>query len=229
MAHLGSVGGCLTGTMLTVVPGAGLGLPITRGAAMFMQVIQGHVRDADGLRRAADEWRRELQPGATGFLGSTSGITADGMGVVVARFDTEASARANSARPEQSAWWEGTKSMFDGEVTFIDCPDCDVMMGGGSDDAHFVQLIEARVKDRDACATWVERWRTRCAPAVPTSSAASWVGTTTRSSSRSCTSPTRSTHEPASVRWTTNPQAAEWSTMVEGEPHFLDLRDPTYA
>ena len=42
---------------------------------MFVQVIEGRVSDRDGLRRQMDKWESELRPGATGFLGSTAGVT----------------------------------------------------------------------------------------------------------------------------------------------------------
>jgi len=42
-------------------------------AEMFIQVIQGKVADAEGLRAAMDRWGRDLQPGATGWLGTTGG------------------------------------------------------------------------------------------------------------------------------------------------------------
>lgn len=48
-------------------------------AEVFIQVIQGKVADAEGVRAAMDRWGRDLQPGATGWLGTTGGITDDGM------------------------------------------------------------------------------------------------------------------------------------------------------
>jgi len=78
---------------------------------MFIQVIQGKVADAEGLRAAIDRWGQELQPGATGWLGTTGGITDDGTFVATVRFDSEDAARRNSQRPEQGAWWAR-----DGEV-----------------------------------------------------------------------------------------------------------------
>jgi hypothetical protein len=36
---------------------------------------------------------------------------------------------------------------FDGEVTFFECDDVQVALGGGSDDAHFVQIMEGRSDD----------------------------------------------------------------------------------
>jgi len=114
---------------------------------MFIQVIQGKVADAEGLRAAMDRWGRDLQPGATGWLGTTGGITDDGTFVATVRFDSEDAARRNSERPEQGAWWAATERCFDGPVTFFDCPQVDVWMNGGSDDAGFVQVIQGRLDD----------------------------------------------------------------------------------
>ena len=116
---------------------------------MFIQVIQGDVRDADQLHRQLERWRTEIKPGARGYLGSTGGVTADGRGITLVRFESEAAARANSERPEQGAWWNEAVKAFDGEVTFHDCRDVDRALGGGSNEAGFVQLIQGRANDQD--------------------------------------------------------------------------------
>lgn len=116
---------------------------------MFIQVIEGRVGDEQGLRAQMDAWRRDLAPGATGWLGSTAGVAADGTFVATARFESEEAARANSGRPEQGAWWDATSKHFAGDVTFTDCPVVDTFGKGGSDDAGFVQFMYGRA-DRDA-------------------------------------------------------------------------------
>lgn len=115
---------------------------------MFIQVIQGKVSNAGALRARLDRWEQEVQPGATGYLGSTSGVAEDGTSIALVRFESEEAARANSERPEQGEWWNGTATCFDGEVTFRDCRDVDVTMGGGTDDAGFVQVMQGRVTDK---------------------------------------------------------------------------------
>jgi hypothetical protein len=115
---------------------------------MFVQVIKGRVNDPAGVRRQDAHWREELLPGATGFLGSTVGVTADGTFFAFARFADEAAAKANSVRPEQHAWWEETAKIFDGEPTFAESNDVATLFDGGSDSARFVQVMEGSVKDR---------------------------------------------------------------------------------
>lgn len=127
-------------------------------AEVFIQVIQGKVADAEGVRAAMDRWGRDLQPGATGWLGTTGGITDDGMFVATVRFDSAEAARRNSERPEQAAWWSQTETCFDGPVTFFDCPQVDVWMQGGSDDAGFVQVMEGHTSDADRMRELMQRY-----------------------------------------------------------------------
>ncbi|MGV9709871.1 hypothetical protein ACWDTI_04325 [Gordonia sp. NPDC003424] len=114
---------------------------------MFIQLIEGKVSDPDRLQQCMDRWDRDLRPGATGYLGTTAGTCDDGTFVALARFDSEESARRNSDRPEQGAWWSEAEGCFEGEVTFMDCPDVTEWMGGGSDDAGFVQIMEGHSPD----------------------------------------------------------------------------------
>ena len=111
---------------------------------MFIQVLEGRVADAEGLKTQLDRWAEELAPGASGWLGATAGITADGNYIGIVRFESEEAARANSDRPEQGEWWAATSAHFDGDVTFTDCPEVDTFGAGGSDDSGFVQIMKGR-------------------------------------------------------------------------------------
>ena len=110
---------------------------------MFVQVIEGKVSDTSGLHRQLDQWEAELRPGAAGFLGSTGGVTDDGVGFAIARFESAAAAQANSERPEQGAWWSETEKCFDGPVSFTDSDDVQEFLAGGSNDAGFVQVMKS--------------------------------------------------------------------------------------
>src|SRR6266545_2271406 len=67
---------------------------------MFVQVIRGQVSDADQVHAALDQWMRDLAPGATGWLGSTAGVTEDGRFIALVRFESADAARRNSDRPD---------------------------------------------------------------------------------------------------------------------------------
>lgn len=114
---------------------------------MFVQVIQGPVSDAGEVRSALEGWVRDLSAGATGWLGTTAGTTADGQLVGVVRFDTEEHARANSERPEQDQWWAQTAKLFTAEPQFRESTDVEVDMSGDPSGAGFVQVMQGRTRD----------------------------------------------------------------------------------
>ena len=115
---------------------------------MFVQIIEGRTSDGAALMARGDAWDAELRPGATGFLGVTAGVTADGRAITCVRFKDEASAEANGNRPEQSAWWEETSKLYDGEATFVNSTDVEEWRNGGSNDAGFVQVMKSTGIDR---------------------------------------------------------------------------------
>ncbi len=114
---------------------------------MFVQVIQGKVSDAAEVHRALDQWAQTLAPDATGWLGTTAGVTRDGQFIAIARFESEDAARHNSERPEQDAWWSETSKLFLDEPRFTDSTDVDVDLPGDPDQARFVQVIQGRSND----------------------------------------------------------------------------------
>jgi hypothetical protein len=116
---------------------------------MFAQIIQGRTADPAGLRVALDRWLVELRPGSVGWLGSTVGITDDGTFIAVARFESADAAARNAERPEQGQWWEETRRLFDGDVSFRDSEDVTVDLQGDPDQAGFVQVMQGRVTDPD--------------------------------------------------------------------------------
>jgi hypothetical protein len=129
---------------------------------MFVQVIQGRTSQPQALMDAFDRWKAELSSGATGWLGSTGGVTEDGRFVAVARFESEKAAMANSARPEQDAWWADTSRLIDGEAVFRNSTDVDVDVSGDPDRAGFVQVMQGRGSDperaKQLMAEDADRW-----------------------------------------------------------------------
>lgn len=119
---------------------------------MFVQVIEGRAADVDGMKRLMQTWMDELRPGATGFLGTTAGVTSDGQAIAVVRFESAAAASANSDRPEQGEWWAQMEACYDGDVSFAESDDVQELLGGGSDDAGFVQVMKGHGIDREAVA-----------------------------------------------------------------------------
>jgi hypothetical protein len=117
---------------------------------MFVQIIEGRTNDGSALLARGEAWQRDVGADAVGFLGVTAGVTGDGRAISVVRFESEEAARANSERPEQSAWWADTAKLYDGEPTFTESSDVTLWMGGGSNDAGFVQVMKSTGVDREA-------------------------------------------------------------------------------
>jgi len=114
---------------------------------MFVQVIQGGVKDPEGLRRSLDRWITDLGPEADGWLGTTWGLHGDKSFIAIARFASADAAKRNSERPEQGTWWAEVASSLEGETRFTDYDDVILLGPGGSDAAGFVQVMQGRVVD----------------------------------------------------------------------------------
>lgn len=114
---------------------------------MFVQIIQGRTSQPQALVDAFDRWKADLSSDATGWLGSTGGVTEDGRFIFVVRFESEEAAMANSARPEQGSWWADTAQLLDGEAVFHNSADVDVDVNGDPDQAGFVQVMQGRGSD----------------------------------------------------------------------------------
>jgi hypothetical protein len=117
---------------------------------VFIQIIQGKCSKQDECHQLVERWQSDLAPGAVGWLGGTYGFTDDDQFVAVVRFESREAATANSERPEQGAWWAGMEKLFEGPVEFHDCEDVSLMLGGGSDEAGFVQVIRGKAADPEA-------------------------------------------------------------------------------
>jgi len=115
---------------------------------MFIQVFQAQLRDAELWSRRVEIWRREIRPKTTGFLGFTSGVTADSYMITLARFRSDDAAKVDNDLPEQGSWFEETSKAFESEATFHDCHQVDSLLDGGSDGAGFVQIMQGRARNQ---------------------------------------------------------------------------------
>ena len=116
---------------------------------MFVQIIEGTTSNPDALTAAGDAWQEDVRPKAIGYLGVTAGVGAGGKAFTIVRFEDEASARANSELPEQGAWFEKhLATAYDSPPAFTESSDVEEFMGGGSNDAGFVQVMKSKNVDR---------------------------------------------------------------------------------
>jgi hypothetical protein len=200
---------------------------------MFVQVIQGKVKDAEGLRRQMTKWDQELKPGAQGFLGSTAGITAEGEFIALARFEDEASARANSDSAAQTAWWEETSGYLD-DTMFHDCTLVDLSAGGGSDSAGFVQVIQGKTTDVARSRELERESESQMSDLRP-----DVIGSVTAyhpENGRFTTAiyftseaEARAKEKEMSDSQEFEAFMKEWQAISDGEPKYLDLTDPWYS
>jgi hypothetical protein len=196
---------------------------------MFVQVIQGRVEDAAGAREALDRWARELAPGATGWLGSTAGVTEDGRFIALARFESEEAARRNSQRPEQDRWWAETSRLFTGEASFRDSSDVTVDLAGDPGQAGFVQVIQGRGTDpdraRELMAQDSERWADFRPDIIGSVAVGHQGGAYTMAMYFTSEAEAREGERkepPPELK----AQMEEMASLSVGEPEFFDLKQP---
>jgi hypothetical protein len=195
---------------------------------MFLQIMQGKVRDTELLRQQMDLWRREFKDGAVGFLGATSGFTDDRQFIALARFESEAAARENSTLPEQNAWWETFASAFDGDVSVTDCTEVDVFLAGGSDAAKFVQIMRGRAVDPESMRRDSAEMEKDLAAARPDliGGIVGWHGD--REFTQAVYFVDEESARQGEAETTDDEGAEEWAAMIEGDLSFIDLHDPMY-
>ena len=195
---------------------------------MFIQVIQGKTKDAEGLRRQFDSWTQEVGPGTKGWLGTTGGIAEDGTVIVLARFEDEAAARANSDRPEQGNWWNETAKYFDGEPTLLDTTDTETTLAGGSDTAGFVQVMQGRVKDKAKLQQLEKEWLPKMTEARPDviGSVRAWQGNEFTEALYFTSEAEARKGEASMSESGGDADMAEYMALLDGEITYIDLKDP---
>lgn len=195
---------------------------------MFLQYMQGKVRDRDLYQRQLDKWRSDIKPKAVGYLGSTSGITDDGTAAAIIRFESSESAAANSDLPEQSQWWEEMSRAFDGEVTFIDCPTVDLIGAGGTEQAGFVQVMLGRAVDPQAMREAGESMEADLKAMRPDvlGGVVGWYGDRQFLQAMYFTS--LADARKAEKTMADDPQVDEWNKMLDGDITFIDITEPDF-
>lgn len=70
---------------------------------MFVPVLREQVSALEQVHAAFDRWCQELAAGASGWFGSTAGVTEDGRLVALARFESRRHPGAPATGPSRSA------------------------------------------------------------------------------------------------------------------------------
>ena len=196
---------------------------------MFVQVMRGHVTDAEQVHAALDQWSRELGPEAPGWLGSTAGVTEDGEFVGLARFESAEAARRNSDRPEQSDWWSNLSRLFTTDISVRDSDDVMVDINGDPDDARFVQIMQGRGTDPERAKELMEQnpeeWAAYRPDVIGSIAADQSSGEYTVAlyfTSEQAAREGEKKEPPPELK----AQMDEMEKLNIGEPEFLDLKNP---
>lgn len=196
---------------------------------MFVQVIEGHVADPSQMHAALDRWASELAPEASGWLGSTAGVTDNGTFVLFARFESEDAAQGNSDRVEQGQWWSVASKLFTDEPAFHNSTDVDVDLQGDPDRAGFVQVIRGRTSDpararelmRDDSPQWAD-FRPDIIGSLGVGHEEGRYTMVLYFTSETEAREGERKETPAELK----PLMEEMESLEVGEPEFLDLTDP---
>lgn len=194
---------------------------------MFVQFIEGRVADPERLKRQYDRWLEQHSPDVEGWIGSTAGVTDDGVGFLAVRFASPEAARANSDRPEQGEWWSETEACFEGPVDFLDCEQVELFLGGGSDDAGFVQVIRGQTTDVERSRRMMSEME-RELPERRPDVIGGYVGTRGDGTFAQVVYFT-SEEEARKGEAASSDDAGEMQELLKEPPRFLDLKDPWLA
>jgi hypothetical protein len=194
---------------------------------MFAQVIQAKTSKPEDFARMQDRWDKELRPGAKGWVGLTSGVANDGTVLLCVRFESEEAAKANSERPEQGEFFAEASKNFDGEPSFINSSDVQVV-GNPSDDAGFVQVMIYKVKDRGALEALEDKVMPELMKGRPDLLGALrvWDGNTVVDLNYFTSEAEAREGEKKMASGDMAEMLQEFMAQAEGEPTFIDLPNP---
>ncbi len=196
---------------------------------MFVQLVIGRLDDDAGLKAAIERWERELAPGAAGWLGTTAGVTDDGIAVAVVRFESEEAAQRNSNRAEQGEWWSEASQAFSGDIEFVNCSEVQTQLVGDPGQAGFVQVMVGRERDRlrarelmSESFDEVVAVRPELLGVLTAQHADGRFMMTAYFTAEEAARAGEQRDMPAAVR----ERMVELNSLLEGEPTYYDLREP---
>jgi hypothetical protein len=191
---------------------------------MFVQVVQAKTKDKAGVKEMWDRWNSEVKPAASGYLGATGGVTADGDLLVIARFESAEAAERNNNIPEQQQWYSEFEKYIEGEPSFTNYTNVELQEEGGSDKAGFVQIIRTKGGDPEA----FKKLDAELAPKMK-ELRPDVIGGFTAYEPDDATSVIYFTSQEEARKNESNPEFQELAKRymeLQGEPTFYDLTDP---
>jgi hypothetical protein len=111
---------------------------------MFVLTVAARTSAPDSLRRHVLTWRADVGISATGWLGSTAGVSGDGTFIFMLRFESEEAWLITSGVPEYANWWQVCGHHLDTTPSFTPSTAVTGILAGGSDDAEAVRVVQGR-------------------------------------------------------------------------------------
>jgi hypothetical protein len=111
---------------------------------MFVLTVEARTATADALRQHVLKWPADMGTSATGWLGNTAGVSADGGFVLLMRFRSEEASLITSDLPEYGRWWQLCRQHLTTPPVFTPSTNITGILGGGSDQAAAVQITRGR-------------------------------------------------------------------------------------
>ena len=123
---------------------------------MFVQIIQGHVRDPEQVKAAIDAWVRDLSPGADGWINSTGGVTDDGQFIGLACFTDLNRPTATANGPSRASGGSARRSSSTARSRST-TPTTWSPTTRATRTGRFVQIVQGQGRDRDRALTLLLR------------------------------------------------------------------------
>lgn len=115
---------------------------------MFVRLMQGACAYADTARLQWDDWV-VLARAAPGWLGSTGGISSAGTFLLLSRYESQEAARHHADTAPYGAWLAATPGWLDEAPTIRETGDVSLVGDPEPLAAGFLQIMRARVVDRE--------------------------------------------------------------------------------
>lgn len=105
---------------------------------MFVLEVEARTARPESVREHVRAWPAEVGVDATGWLGSTGGVSSDGHFFLLMRFASQEAAWLASDLPSNQRWWQACRGSLETQPAFHESTRVTGILGGGSDEAAAV-------------------------------------------------------------------------------------------
>ncbi|MGW7081726.1 hypothetical protein [Streptomyces sp. NPDC054866] len=109
---------------------------------MFVLKVEARTARPDAVRQQVLAWPADVGSSASGWLGCTGGVSADGDWVFLMRFVSQEAAWTTSDLPGYEQWWRACRRHLETPPVFAESTRVSGILRGGSDDAAAVIITQ---------------------------------------------------------------------------------------